>query len=257
MLPKKNNLSIEIERYIKDMSFIIKKTHKIGVAAMVLSKCLLDNDPYKNELRKLSVELLKSSANFHKKGALEKEIIFGGVEDNLSTLNQVALALWSAGDISDQSFTVVKKAIHGLQDDLKNNNVPYGESVYTLDGAGFTGRKLIDDAWLNSPEETRAQKTGVSPKKDVFNVKDNPVSSSTFYVSESTPKRHGVGQKMDRINKIISFIKDKKDVSVKDISSVVEGVADKTIQRDLQYLIDKGHIKKTGKRRWARYVYLR
>jgi GTP-binding protein HflX len=50
--------------------------------------------------------------------------------------------------------------------------------------------------------------------------------------------------KMDEIG---VYIKEKA------ISTVIFDVSEKTIQRTLQLLIDKGQIKKEGERRWAKY----
>lgn len=52
---------------------------------------------------------------------------------------------------------------------------------------------------------------------------------------------------------ILSLIKDKGRVSIKDITLVVRGVSEKTIQRELQGLIDAGQLIKRGERRWSTY----
>lgn len=56
-----------------------------------------------------------------------------------------------------------------------------------------------------------------------------------------------------RQTSILSLIKDKGAVSIKDITAVVRGVSDKTIQRELQGLIDAGRLIKKGERRWSTY----
>jgi DeoR/GlpR family transcriptional regulator of sugar metabolism len=45
----------------------------------------------------------------------------------------------------------------------------------------------------------------------------------------------------------------KKDVSIKDISLVLTDCSEKTIQRELNSLVLKGQLKKTGAKRWSRY----
>jgi predicted HTH transcriptional regulator len=59
--------------------------------------------------------------------------------------------------------------------------------------------------------------------------------------------------KDDREKRVLDVIRDKGVVSIKDISTVIFDVSEKTIQRTLQLLIDKGQIKKEGERRWAKY----
>lgn len=56
-----------------------------------------------------------------------------------------------------------------------------------------------------------------------------------------------------RLHKILTVIQDKKTVSIKDITDTVTGCSEKSVQRDLVILINKGLIKRTGNKRWSRY----
>jgi len=67
------------------------------------------------------------------------------------------------------------------------------------------------------------------------------------------PKPPSQGQYSIRQSSIMSLIKDKGRVSIKDITLVVRGVSEKTIQRELQGLIDAGRVAKLGERRWSTY----
>jgi predicted HTH transcriptional regulator len=90
-------------------------------------------------------------------------------------------------------------------------------------------------------------------KKEVLEPK--AVSFTKPSVIRASRPAEAVAQenKDDREKKILDVIRDKGIVSIKDISTVVFDVSEKTIQRTLQLLIDKGHIKKEGERRWAKY----
>ncbi|HET8574683.1 MAG TPA: hypothetical protein VFM02_00735 [Candidatus Paceibacterota bacterium] len=52
---------------------------------------------------------------------------------------------------------------------------------------------------------------------------------------------------------IVNFIKKEGDVSVKDVSKVIRGLSEKTLQRELTALVSDGVLKKEGERRWSRY----
>lgn len=56
-----------------------------------------------------------------------------------------------------------------------------------------------------------------------------------------------------RRDTIVSFIKDKGRVSIKDVASVVTDVSEKTLQRELLSLVDEGELLKVGERRWSTY----
>ena len=56
-----------------------------------------------------------------------------------------------------------------------------------------------------------------------------------------------------RSAQILAFIRKSKRASIKEIANVVRGVSEKTIQRELALLIEKGLIRKEGERRWSVY----
>jgi DNA-binding transcriptional ArsR family regulator len=57
----------------------------------------------------------------------------------------------------------------------------------------------------------------------------------------------------DRQEAILSLIASKGKVGIKDISIVIRGVSEKTIQRELAALISSGKVTKEGERRWSMY----
>lgn len=61
---------------------------------------------------------------------------------------------------------------------------------------------------------------------------------------------------MDRREKILNFIKQNNDASIRDIAKFIPGVSSKTVQRELVDLVQAGQLKKTGERRWSRYSLL-
>jgi hypothetical protein len=62
--------------------------------------------------------------------------------------------------------------------------------------------------------------------------------------------------KQERTDKIIAIIKDKKEATIKDIATLFTDCSEKTIQRELSDLIEKGQIQKTGAKRWSRYTLI-
>ena len=61
------------------------------------------------------------------------------------------------------------------------------------------------------------------------------------------------GHIKDRHDAILSVIKNRGTASIKDISTLVRGISEKTIQRGLSSLISSGAILKQGERRWSTY----
>jgi predicted HTH transcriptional regulator len=57
----------------------------------------------------------------------------------------------------------------------------------------------------------------------------------------------------ERRQAILSVIKDKGTVHIKDISTVVREISEKTIQRELSKLVQEGALTRSGDRRWTVY----
>ena len=60
-------------------------------------------------------------------------------------------------------------------------------------------------------------------------------------------------QLTDRAERIKTVLEAKPQATVKDIAEVVTDVSEKTIQRELNSLIEKGQVVREGERRWSRY----
>ncbi|NCN08031.1 hypothetical protein GW944_00480, partial [Candidatus Parcubacteria bacterium] len=60
-------------------------------------------------------------------------------------------------------------------------------------------------------------------------------------------------KKNSRQSIIINVLKRKKEIMIKDISPLIDGCSEKTIQRELLAMVNSGILKKEGEKRWSRY----
>lgn len=60
-------------------------------------------------------------------------------------------------------------------------------------------------------------------------------------------------QLTDRAERIKTVLEAKPQATIKDIAEVITDVSEKTIQRELNSLIEKGQVIREGERRWSRY----
>jgi len=74
--------------------------------------------------------------------------------------------------------------------------------------------------------------------------RQNTVHSSIADLSDKKDLRKGV---------ILGILKRLTSITVKDVSAVVSDCSEKTLQRELQSLVDRGVLNKVGTRRWTRY----
>lgn len=60
-------------------------------------------------------------------------------------------------------------------------------------------------------------------------------------------------QLVDRAARIKTVLEAKPEATIKDIAEVITDVSEKTIQRELNSLIEKGQVIRQGERRWSKY----
>ena len=133
-------------------------------------------------------------------------------------------------DIKDKSgifretlsiFSIAKNA--GLVSDTN-----YEILISELSSLENNDKKSLDIALPSAPQASYSHKES---------IKDKPVSI----------KKNG------RQETILSIIKRKKEVMIKDISPLISGYSEKTIQRELLSMVKDGIQKKSGEKRWSRY----
>lgn len=83
----------------------------------------------------------------------------------------------------------------------------------------------------------------------VHGQKNTPELSVRDVVSKGQNK----GQS-NRMSLILDLVRNKKSLSIKQIASVIKDCSEKTIQRELNSLIEKGLIRREGERRWSVYL---
>ncbi len=84
---------------------------------------------------------------------------------------------------------------------------------------------------------------------------DSPLAHAPLHVKDiKDTKKMSDTPQSERVSLILGFIKKNRQASIKEIAAVVKGCSEKTIQRELGTLIERGLVRKVGERRWSMYV---
>lgn len=83
-----------------------------------------------------------------------------------------------------------------------------------------------------------------SARQSRVNIPKGDISSDAHLV---------YSQLVDRSARIKTVLAAKPEATIKDISEVITDVSEKTIQRELNSLIEKGQVIRLGERRWSKY----
>lgn len=264
-----------------DLSFIIKKTEKVATAIYMISNFFNTEEPLKWELRKVVTKLLKNTMSFNDTSLSGKEIVISRVSSDFIELNTLFNLAYNSGFISQMNFEIVsgeidnlskivmtyyERQVSGTKALFKNDyfevKKEISEKTTTKDYFGIKDNekgflKNNQGAFVKDGESTVIKdnvKDTIKDIKDtfnnkvVFNGKKSELEAFFKKVQNNTPVTIS-----DREQKILEKIKTSGPVTIKDISESFTDVSEKTIQRELQKMHDKGQIQKEGERRWTKY----
>lgn len=194
------------------------KTDKLTAAVYLVTNFLDDLDQMKWKLRTKALDL---KANFAKstlgvKDTQTPSVQILPIEIIMSQIEEISSLIDIAvldRRASAMNFSILRDGYNGLKTELQN---------------------YLAGDWY---------KEALVP-----NQVDPPKITHSF-----SPKIPKITLNTDRREKILTFIKQNGDASIRDIAKFIPGVSSKTVQRELVDLVQAGQLKKTGERRWSRY----
>jgi len=235
-----------------ETSFLNERIEKITVAIYLVTDFIKDSDPLKFQIRKKSLELMSFIKSFC---LLKKEI---SLKENIySTISEIKFLLELsnfAKDISDMNYSILineyKKIVNFLEGEKTSGDLVTLENLFKEDFRQVDEKNSVKDNSIENLKDIKKSKGHQISKK---NLKDNNTNKNKMSFKKKETKRKTSTIKLDRKKQILNFIKDNKEVAVKDIIKVIKGCSQKTIQRDLNDLVSSKELRKEGERRWSKY----
>lgn len=241
-----------------------KKIEKIAQAIYLVSNHLKDSEPLKWELRRESICFLSCIRSLSEDGG-DSAIPADMVIDALSTSGRdldslISLAVIS-GLISRTNGSIITNEISSLLVSFKElvteNTAKAGfilsEDFFSADPELQQRLSLKIDKGQNLPFLSDKVKTFLSEKlnsgSDIESISDKYTNTNR------TKNEHNVikDKKDSRQTQILHLLKNRSNLTIKDFVGVINNCSEKTIQRELIELVDKGIIKREGERRWSTY----
>ncbi len=211
---------------------IFKKTEKIiSVVFYILNNVDIDKKSetlvsnlaskahfaHENALRSLEVKLMSS------KEVLEQ---FAQSLVGLDSSMRVASA---SGFISNEVLSVVVNEIDAVLRGLKTYIHTNTNTDDLLFGSSYPS--VYSGEVVQAPQYTQKKRTA----------------------AVSTPAQQAASSVSDRRERIKTILEAKKEATIKDISEIITDVSEKTIQRELNAMIEENVVKRQGERRWSKY----
>lgn len=239
--------------------FVNKKTEKIITALYLVSDCMDNSDPIREKLRLIGVRLMSDIYHLSVASPVDRQTEIALPLSNISEIISLLKVSFMVGFISEMNALILQDELVKLATQLRESINQDKNYLLSLDSKMFAVEP-IDSNKDNS-------------RNNQLNMGSNLALNNSFYkghkldvsfmnnlspleddVSNSKKtQRSSPSERNNRREKILSLIKGKKNISIKDISLSFPDCSEKTISRELNVLISKGHIKKTGAKRWSRY----
>jgi len=264
------------------LTFIYKKAEKHAAVSYMLTNFLSDNEPLKWKLRGNSISFLslinklRSSSNNGAQRLLE-------VVSKINELESLYQIMRLGGHISEMNLTLVTKELTSLKDLLENNitqKSPVAEiaidqaifneelperatdrpstTVDIKDNNLYKGHTVSQDGEVGGLDIRKVRPVA---KKSVSQIKTRTGSPERARPQPAyrQPARNalaGAGRrthKEARRESIKQTLKNRGELTIKDIATAINGCSEKTVQRELNALIKDNIVKRIGERRWSKY----
>jgi hypothetical protein len=229
--------------------YIFKKTEKITAALYLVSGLLKDDEPMKWELRDHGMELMSSSfiASSNVPGDKSSVIqsLFSSALETISLLNVARIS----NLISEMNHALLVREIDNVVAMLRDRLAESAENAgYVLSENFFKTPNLFSSGFRFDGKSGFVGGREQEIRNPKSETRNNDLKSSSNVGHSSTQVK-----KSQRQEQIINVLKGQSNLTIKDFSKVIKDCSEKTIQRELIELVEKGIVKKEGERRWSRY----
>jgi hypothetical protein len=245
---KKREEALDIEQLVLEKSifsnvfekdirrvYIYKKSEMIAKAIHLISPAFKDSKALRDRLQRISIEIIDASV-------LPPSLAREALSRELLTLSSILRMAKTAGILSSMNADIIMRETHELLQEVST----YEDPKVTLEDAPS----------LATLTRTAGLKAQVVSETFVSNRQQPAVRNSSENKGQYSKGQKEVKKdKSGRREAILSILKSKGPSYIKDLSTMIREVSEKTIQRELQALVLEGRVSKSGERRWTTYTY--
>lgn len=262
-----NKSAHKIEEDHDFFHILAKKSEKIVTALYMVTDYMDTDEPIRNKLRDHGVELVSDMAKISSAPSLKKEFSLPLIAGRISEIFSFMDIASSVGLISDMNHKILRGEMLSLKESLLKRQeffrINIFEDLFTEEDVqkDIKGQSILglDKRQIKAPNDSKEQvslnnlsfKNSKEDRKKFTDEKRIiPRETATYPSSE---KKSSGSENSSRKDIIIGLVKDKGEITIKDISCIVSDCSEKTIQRELLSLVNSSVLKKIGEKRWSRY----
>lgn len=229
---------MSVRMIIMDKNILKDKIKKLTEAVYRVSDLYPDQEPLKWSLRDSAVHIYINLYRFldfngaRNSKALEE--IIGSLSGIIHTLDLASLG----GFISDVNFDILKREYSRLKDIMEGE----GNAI-------ISEKKLLISPDLSDSNKDSGSKGQISKG----HKRQNSKGHTSVGPSPQRPSVALAGKQNKRQEVIINFLKNHGKKTINEISQNFQDISNKSIQRDVISLVERGILSAEGERRWRVY----
>jgi hypothetical protein len=235
--------TIHIQRLSSDLNYynnVFKKTEKIVSVIFYILSETRTNDNIETHIQTIRDRALKT----HELSLETLTLQSHELSEGLVRFQYGLVALESTLRIAHMARVIPQDIFLLLVDQLDavlrylNNHYLKSEGISIEDSTEVVVPRLVPNSRPVAPRPASA------PRQRRVNIPAGDISTDAYLV---------YSQLTDRAERIKTVLEAKPQATIKDIAEVITDVSEKTIQRELNSLIESGQVVREGERRWSKY----
>jgi hypothetical protein len=245
---------------------LYRKSEKLVAATYMVTNLFPDSEPLRAALRDKALCLMSLASSANSFSMREKETSVSELPPLLVEMISLLDVAFYAGILSSMNHGLLRSEFVALAGSIEERLLPRVAKAPTLGKDFFSVEQRAGDDidFRDTPSEQAFELREAPAKHHAPDSKGHdkrhhqahasrPHLGQQGAVQEAPAKRDTGGSKADRTTMIISLLKKRDGLTIKDFSTVIKDCSEKTIQRELLSLVEKGVLKKEGERRWSKY----
>jgi hypothetical protein len=240
--------------------FVFQKTEKIVKAVYLLTSLMSDKEPMKERSRTLVNGILENVLNV-------SERVWNEDKNNkkiLSSISEIILLFEVAeytGMMSKMNKQIINTELQKLSnfiissyENSSSAKVVFEQNMFdknydyvpknTFNGLSFSNNQ-------NTIQKDDEQTLNII-NKGQDEMSDMSLNNKTSFIKIVHPQKK-IKDKNNRQDIIFKMLNGGAKLTIKDFAKNIKGCSEKTIQRELISMLEKGVLKKEGERRWSKY----
>lgn len=226
--------------------YIYKKTERLAKAIHLIAPAFKNSPALRDRLDQVAIGLVDSAI-------LPPTLARDGLSRELLALSSVLSIARTGGLLSSMNAELIAREAHLLLQEIASYEEP---RLFLEESPSLAS--LAKDIASQSSDRRPMPRPSTPYRRQQNSPSDSVTEAPGSGRQRGEDKGQSIGHISDRTSSrreaILSVLRSKGPSYIKDISTVIRDVSEKTIQRELQALAEEGTISRTGERRWTTYA---